>query len=255
MAKFWAAVTLTALAFVLNGCGGSTSPGTSVIIGGGTNPSQYTANLPDGSPMDIEVVDEGAGVISGSFAVAATTGPYAFEAGAFEGSIVGNSVSVDCTTSDGTEFQMTGTQGSNSFQLTRSDIPGTVLTFTFEAADTPSRAIPTSSVSTNCTLGTGGSSGKLTINTTPFSVQGGGVLTEYRGTYAGVAATFWQYNTGQANIVLNIDPITIDSATYSSLRVTDLPTVTATSSTASLTSYSTTTRTQFKTRHILNLAP
>jgi hypothetical protein len=74
--------------------------------------------------MDIEIVDEGSGDISGSFAVAATTGPYAFEAGSLVGSVSGASITVACTNSDGTEFQMTGTQGANGFQLTRSDNGG-----------------------------------------------------------------------------------------------------------------------------------
>jgi len=138
--------------------------------------------------MDIEIIDEGAGVISGSFAVAATTGPYAFEVGSFIGTVTGDSVTVDCTTADDAEFQMTGTQGANGLRLTRSDIPGTVLVFTLEAPSTQFRAVPTSTVQTNLTLGTGGTSGKLTISTSAYSVQG--PLTEYRGTYAGVPATF-----------------------------------------------------------------
>jgi len=253
MAKFWPVVALSALALLINGCGGSSSAGAPINTGGGTAPRQYTTNLPDGSPMDIEIVDEGAGDISGSFAVAATTGPYAFEAGSLVGSITGDSVTVECINSDGTEFQMTGTQGSNGFQLTRSDIPGTVLSFTLEAPSPRFRADSTSSVQTKLTLGLGGTSGKLTFSTTAYSVQG--PMTEYRGTYAGVPATFWQYNTGLAKIVLSIDPITVDTATYNSLRLTDLPTVTVSSSSAFMTSYSTVTKSSFLTAHGQSCAP
>jgi len=253
MTKLRWAGALCALALVLNGCGGSISSGSSVNTGGGTASRQYTATLPDGSPMDIEVVDEGAGEISGSFAVAATTGPYALEAGSFDGAVTGNSVSVDCTTADGDEFQMTGKQGSNGFQLTRSDIPGTVLLFTLEAPSARPRAVPTSSVQTNLTLGTSGTTGKLTISTSAYSVQG--PLTEYRGTFAGVPATFWQYNTGQSSIVLGIDPISLDTATYASLRLTDLPTVKAGTSAATMTTYSTITKTSFRTGHGQSIAP
>lgn len=148
---------------------------------------------------------------------------------------------------------MTGTQGSNSFQLTRSDIPGTVLSFTLETPSPRFRAESTSSVTTKLTLGLGGTTGKLTFSTTAYSVQG--PMTEFRGNYAGVPATFWQYNTGLAKIVLSIDPITVDTATYNSLRLTDLPTVTVSSSSAFMTSYSTVSKASFLTAHGQSVAP
>lgn len=254
MAKSWLLVTVFTFAVALSGCGGSDSPAIDIHPGGGSLSPQYTATLPDGSPMDIEVVDEGDGMVSGSFAVAAVTGPYAFQVGAFEGSISGGDVTMYCTTSDGaTQFQMSGTQSSSGFELTRSDIAGTVLHFTFEAPD--SQFETRGDVSTNFSTSQRGTSGKLTLSTTPYSVQGGGTLTEYRGTWLGVPATFWQYSTGQSNIVTYVDNITVDSTTFSSYKISDVPTASVTSGSGTLTAYSNTSRQQYRFNHVATCTP
>lgn len=54
--------------------------------------------------------------------------------------------------------------------------------------------------------------------------------------------------------MLSIDPITVDSGTYHSLKLTDLPTVYASGS-ASLTTYSMVIRSSFKTGHDQSFAP
>ena len=132
---------------------------------------------------------------------------------------------------------MTGTQSGNGFQLTRSDITATVLTFPLEPASPRFRVTPSSSVQTNLTLATAGTMGKLTI-----------------GTNAVVLATFWQYNTGLANISLSIDSLTVDTSIYGSLRLTNLPTVKANSSSSTLTSYGTVAKSSFRTLHRQSIA-
>lgn len=252
MTKLWLSACAVAFALMLNGCGGSGTSSPTVDPGNSLLP-QYTANLPDGSPMDIEIMHEGDGVISGTFAVAAATGPYAFQSGDFEGSVSGNSVTLVCEANDGTEFQMTGQQVGNGFHLTRSDIPGTVLNFTFQAAS-PDFLLK-NRADASFLITTGGTNGRMTISTTPYSTQGGGVLTEYRGTWQGVPATFWSYNTGAANIVLYVDPLAIDSFTFSNYRISDLSSATVSTTNGQISAYSNPTKSVFRFKNPVTCSP
>jgi len=255
MAKFWMPICLAAFALTLNGCGGSGSGSSTPTIdpASGTILPEYTANLPDGSPMELEIMHEGDGVISGTFAVAAVTGPYAFQTGIFEGSVAGGTVDLDCEMSDGTEFTMTGTQSGSGLRLTRSDIAGTVLNFVVQAPN-PDFVLNTRAEA-SFLITTGGTNGRATISTTPFSVQGGGVLTEYRGTWQGVPVTFWAYNNGAANIVLYVDPLALDSITFASYKLSDLSTATVSTTSAQISAYSSTTRSIFKFKHSVTCSP
>ena len=241
MKSILGATVLLGLALALNGCGGSSSSsGGTPTIGAS---KEFQANLPDGSSMVLEVFTDSAGVWSGEFAVAAETGPYAHQVGSFEGTDSGSSVTAVCETSDGTQFTISGTKnGAKSYQLTRSDVAGTVLTFlpVTASAGAASRA------DTSFNLNVGGTSGQVTVSTTPASIQGGGTMYEYRGTWQGVPATFWSYTSGYATVVLYVDPFAIDTVSFLSYKLTDFPTATKDSSSARVTVYSTVTKSQFR---------
>src|SRR5476651_2315538 len=127
MAKYWLPSVVASLFIVLCGCGGSNS-----VSGAGAGPaeggstlSQFQATMPDGSVMELEILTNDNLNYAGEYAVSAQTGPYAFQDGTFDGTIVGSSVTLTCDNDDGTSFTMTGTaNGDSGFQLTRSDIPG-----------------------------------------------------------------------------------------------------------------------------------
>lgn len=181
MVKFWVLVVGITLLLVAGGCGGSTSTnGGSFPAKGGADLSQYQATLPDGSVMQIEILDNASGTWDGDYAVAASTGPYAFQTGACEGTITGATINALCSNADGTSFQLTGTaNGDASLSLTRSDIPGTVLAFTaVTGPKAASRKTPTST--TSFLLNTGAQSGRATFSTTAYSTNS--QMTEYRGT-------------------------------------------------------------------------
>jgi len=166
--------------------------------------------------MEIEVFGNDAMGWSGTFAVAATTGPYAFQSGSFIGKIQGTSITADCEAVDGTEFQLTGTaNGDASFALTRSDIPGTLLTFTpVQQSGLVQRANVT------FTLNTSGTSSQVVLSTSPYSTQG--TLTEYRGTWKGLNLTFWSYSSGYASLALQVNDWAIGTINFSPFKISDI---------------------------------
>jgi len=181
--------------------------------------------------MELEILTNDSLNYQGEYAVSAETGPYAHQDGTFDGTISGNSVTMNCGNDDGTSFTMTGTaNGDQGFKLTRSDIPGTVLNFTPVAAP----AVKTrANVSFN--LNANGSSGPCVLSDQAYSSANG--ITEYRGTWQSCKVTFWAYSSGYANIVVYVNDYAIDNITVSSYRLSDFTTATKTASSASISLY------------------
>jgi hypothetical protein len=234
MAKFWLPSVFASLFIVLSGCGGSnsvagTSAGPAV---GGAPLAQYQAAMPDGSVMELVIQSNDNLTWSGEYAVSAQTGPYAYQDGTFDGTINGESVTLNCDNDDGTSFTMTGTaNGDSGFQLTRSDIPGTTLTFTPVA---PPKIQAHADVSFN--LNVTGANGRCVLSDQPFSNSNG--LTEYRGTWQGLKVIFWAYSSGYANLVIYINDYAIDSLSYATYRLSDFSTVSKNSNSGYMNVYS-----------------
>jgi hypothetical protein len=237
MQKYWLPSIVLSVFIVLSGCGGSSSASTnSNGPNGGASLSQYQTTLPDGSVMALEILSNDSLNWEGEYAVAAETGPYAHQVGDFDGTINGKNVTMTCNNNDGSSFTMTGTaQGNQGFQLTRSDIPGTVLNFT---PVTPAGLTARANASFN--LNVTGSSGRCTISDQPYSTNSS--MTEYRGTWLGCNVTFWSYNSGYATIVVYVSDFAIDNVTLSRYRLSDFPTFTGAASSGKLTVYSPTSK-------------
>lgn len=242
------------LLLCLCGCGGSNSAATSTEVGG-LPLSQFQATLPDGSPMEIEILANDDRAWEGEFAVAAETGPYAHQTGTFEGSIAGNRLTATCQTPDGATFDFAGTTSGTGLQLTRSDIPGTVLNFqpVTPMPQKSSRADTSFNLSIGGTTGSTGSSGRVTLSTSPFSVQG--TLTEYRGTWLGLNVTFWAYSSGYASIVTYCNDYAVNTANFSSYRLSDFATARVSSGSGRLSVYSAVTKSQFQFPNQSNVSP
>jgi hypothetical protein len=240
---------LLAVALALNGCGGSNSHVNAGRVGG-TPMSEFEAILPDGSPMEIEILANDGERWSGEFAVAAETGPYAFQVGSFVGTVSGNRLNAVCEAVDGTEFTIDGTgNGDKGFKLTRSDIPGTVLNFqpVTPMATTPSRG------ETSFYLNTGGTNGRVILNSSPYAVHG--TIAEYRGSWNNLPTTFWAYESGTGSLVIYIDPLCVATSVFSNYRLADFPTKTVSSSTGQMTMYSTAIRAQVKFKTAVTASP
>ncbi len=249
MTKVWAIVSIIALGIGVSGCGGSDSA--APVMEGGVALTEFTATLPDGSPMEIEILDNSSGVWAGEYAVATETGPYAHQVGSFEGTVSGTHLTATCENMDGTEFTLMGTaNGNKSLLLTRSDIPGVTLNF---QPVTPMS--PSARADVTFTFNTGSSTGKMTLSTTPYSSQAAGTLYEYRGSWLGLPVTFWAYNSGYASVITYVDPLCINSANFANLRLTDLGSVTATTAGSQLTMYSTVIRAQVKFKGSCTVSP
>jgi len=225
--------TVACFVLALYGCGGSASvAGGSAAPVGGTSLEQFQATMPDGSVMELSIFSNDNINYSGDYAVSAETGPYAYQDGTFDGSIVGNSVTLNCQNNDGTSFTMTGTaNGDLGFKLMRSDIPGTTLSFA-EVPTPKVKAHTDSSFNLNVT----GTSGRCVMSDQIFSRQGG--MTEYHGTWQGLVVYFWAYDSGYANIVIYINDYAIDSLTYASYRFSDFGTVSKNSNSGYMNAYS-----------------
>jgi len=232
MAKYWLPSIFASLFIVLSGCGGSSSVPSGAPKEGGTSSSQFQATLPDGSAMELNIASNDSLSWSGDYAVSAETGPYAYESGTFVGTINGDAVTLNCDGDDGSAFTMTGiSKGDSGFQLTRSDIPGTVLNFTLVPAP-KTKGLADTSFNLNVT----GSSGRCVMSDQVFSRQGG--MTEYHGTWQGLSVIFWAYDSGYANIVIYINDYAIDSLTFSSYRLSDFSTVTKNANSGYMNAYS-----------------
>lgn len=241
---------LFVLGLALNGCGGSSS-GSNGNPGGGTAFSEYSANLPDGSPMIIEVLADENGVWAGEFVVATETGAYAHQVGSFEGIISGRNIAATGEIMGGDEFQMNGTINSDgSWSLTRSDIPAT-LTFRPVPHTEPAQARGEASFNFN----TGTNSGRVVLNSTPYAVHNGGEITEYRGKWNNLDATFWSYRSGLGNLVIYVDPMCIATSVWTSYRISDFPTATVASSNGYMTMFSSITRQQVRFRTSVTASP
>ena len=199
--------------------------------------------------MELEIFANDSSAWSGNFAVAAETGVYAHQTGSFEGTVTKNSINATCVAEDGTVFQLSGTaNGDSSFSLTRSDLPGTVLTFLPVTQSGPVKNADTSFV-----LNAAGSSGRLVMSTTPFSVQG--TLTEYRGTWLGLNATFWAYSSGYASIVIYVNDFAISTSNFSNYKLSDFGTAKLTAGSGRVSVYSTVTKAQTQFGNLASVSP
>lgn len=232
------------------GCGGSGSNPTGSAHLGGTEMQEYEAILPDGSPMEIEIVRNSDGIWMGEFAVAAETGEFAYQVGSFCGQINGDQVAASCTASDGTEFTLSGTATPTGFVLTRSDAPGATLTFTLVS---PSPAYLASRGEASFQMDGGGTKGRATFNTNPYAVHG--TITEYRGTWNSLPVTFWAYDSGHASVVTSVDALCLQTSSFSGYRLSDFPTKSVTSSAGYMTAYNTTLKTQIKFKTVVTASP
>jgi len=199
--------------------------------------------------MELEILSIDNLSWSGEYAVSAQTGPYAYEDGTFGGTIRGDQVNLNCLNDDGTTFTMTGTSnGDVGFQLTRSDIPGTVLTF---SPVTPAKVRASADVS--FTLNVTGTSGRCVLSDQPFSSNA--QLNEYRGIWQGLKVTFWSYTSGYANIVVYINDYAIDSIVLPVYRLSDFSSVTKNANSATMNVYSPVTKVVMKFGAVATVSP
>lgn len=211
--------------------------------------SDYEATMPDGSVMVIEVLNNDHGMWVGEFVVSAETGPHAFEVGSFEGKVSGNNLTAVCEPVNGEEFQLEGVaHGSESMQLTRSDMPGVTLDFHVVAGRSPGRA------DVSFLLTTGGTNNRVIINSTPYAYHGT-TITEYRGSWNGLPTTFWAYSSGTANVVIYVDPLVIETVVFGNYPISAFSTATVAASTAQTTVYSNTIKAQVKFKGSATASP
>ena len=242
------------LLICLFGCGGSNSVSSSAEPGG-LPFSQYQATLPDGSAMEIEILADDDRAWEGEFAVATETGPYAHQTGTFVGTATGGTLTATCQTPDGVTFDLTGTRNGPDLQLTRSDIPGIVLNFQPVTAMAPKAGRADTSFNLSIGTGTGstGSNGRVTISTTPYSVNAS--MTEYRGTWLGLNVTFWSYNSGYASIVTYCNDYAVNTANFANYKLSDFATAKQSSASGRLSVYSAVTKSQFQYPNQSNVSP
>jgi len=199
---------------------------------GGTSSQQFRAILPDGSPMEIDIIGNDSFGWSGDFAVSAETGPFAFQVGRFHGSITGTSIAANCITGDGTEFTLNGTaNGSSRLSLTRSDIPGIVLDFELLK---PPATLQKPMAEVGFTLNTGKTSGRLTISDQPFYSDPN--MKRYRGTWQGLPAQFVAYSNGSAWVDSGTESA-YSLTSISNYRLTDFATATRSSNSGEIGMY------------------
>ncbi|RYG43697.1 hypothetical protein EON79_16495 [bacterium] len=221
MSKFLLISATIPLLMCLSGCGGSDSSSESGAIGGGSE-TIFVGTLPDGAPMILEVFAHSGKSWTGDFAVASETGPYAFQTGAFEGSIEGMVVNATCETGDGTEFQLTGSANQDgSLDLMRSDIPGKTLRFVPQTV-TPRRTRADRSF----TINTGHTRGRATVSDQPRHEMNG--VRAYDGFWNGTPIRIWSYDSGRASLNIYLDYRFISTTILSSYRLSDFPTATVT---------------------------
>lgn len=91
------------------------------------------------------------------------------------------------------------------------------------------------------------------MSTDPYSIQG--TMTEYRGTWLGLNVTFWSYSNGYATIVTYINDYAINTASFSSYKITDFGTLSLTSSSGQIAVYSAVTKSQFKYKTVTQVSP
>lgn len=180
----------------------------------------FEAKLPDNSPMALEVFSNSGVSWTGDFAVGAESGPYAFQTGAFEGSIQGMVVNATCETGDGKEFELSGTaNGDGTLDLMRSDIPGQTLHFVPKPVTSPQ-----SRANHSFTIRTGHTSGRATVSDVPKHEMSG--VRAYDGTWNGTPIRIWSYDSGRASLNIYLDYRFISTTVLSSYRLRDFPTVT-----------------------------
>lgn len=220
MPKFLPPIAAVSLLMLLNGCGGSDSSSNSRTPLGGGSDTVFLATLPDGSPMALEVFLNSGGSWTGDFAVGAETGPYAFQTGAFEGSVEGTTVEAICEMGDGTEFRLNGTANRDgSLDLVRSDIPGQTLHFVPQTVTSQ-----TTRADRSFTINTGHTSGRATVSDVPR--QNVGFAKAYDGTWNGTPIRLWIYSTGRASLNIYLDRSFISTTIFPTYRLEDFPTAT-----------------------------
>lgn len=247
--KILASAVLLGSFLALNGCGGSSSSSPNQT--NETDQNRFQATLPDGSAMALVILGRENGTVAGSFAIA---GEDANQAGSFLGTASGNAIDFKCETPDGKEFTLSGSKGAGeTLTLTRSDLPGQPLTFR-PLAELP-RVGSRSPVS--FLLTTGGTNGRVTIESEPASktTSGTTIISEHKGTWAGVPVIFWAYSSGTANLTVYIDPMCVSSQIFANYRLADFGTKTIVAGSGQMTMYSSVTRSQIKYKVIPTASP
>jgi len=117
---------LGAAVFLLAGCSGS---GASTAAPAALESSSFSALLPDGSPMSLNVESGQPSFFDADFWVLSQAGADAFEGGSCYGDVSGQTVQAACVDETGANFQLTGQAVQGGYDLTRSDIPGSTLQF------------------------------------------------------------------------------------------------------------------------------
>ena len=200
--------------------------------------------------MVIEIFADDTLAWTGDFAVAAESGPYAHQVGSFEGSVSGGIINATCETVDGYEFQLTGTVKNHAnLELTRSDIPGTVLDF---KAVQPNQTVARGETSFNLNTGT---NGRVTLSDTPYSTQANGTMFEYRGKWQGLNVTFWSYSSGYATLVIYGNDYAVTSTSFRNYKLSDFATSSQTSVSSHTSTYSPITKAQVKFKGSADVSP
>ena len=195
--------------------------------------------------MVLVVDDRENGQWMGHFAIGGEKGPHSGQAGFFRGTAAGNHVEATCEAPDGGSFKIEGTlEGDNELTLTRSDIPGSAVAF-HSVAPLPQPKVKSP---VSFMLTTGGTNGRVTVESEPASKTTSGTVTiaEHKGSWHGVPVIFWAYSTGTANLTIYIDPMCVSSQVFSNYRLTDFGTKTVVAGSGQMTMYSSVTRSQIK---------
>ncbi|HEU5118352.1 MAG TPA: hypothetical protein VFT74_17170, partial [Isosphaeraceae bacterium] len=168
------------------------------------------------------------------------------------GTVSGDQLSMDCSADDGTTFQMTGSvNGSQELRLTRSDLPGQVLTFT-RISESRGRGEISFFLD-----GLSGTKGRVVLGSDPVSTTtiGNQTVREYRGTWLGVPVNFWSYSTGVSSVVVYNDPLCVTTLYLTNYSPADFTSKTATAVNGSMTVYNTTLKTQIRFKTLPTVSP
>ena len=175
---------LAGMAFLGAGCGGGGSSSSS----GSTSQGFLVGSLPDGSAMALTVDPGAPGEFGGDIAASTDVS----SEGVFAGTIEGKTVHADGRTVTGTIFTLDGTlESDGSYDLTRSDLPGTTIHFVKPAVIAISRGqFETKVVTSNA----------INDYTATFATPGTrfGSATRYQGTWRGHNAEISDYGSSVA---------------------------------------------------------
>jgi len=199
------------LVLVVAGCGGGTTPSSSEIVGG--RPSEvYSATLADGSTFTLEILQNDRDGWMGEYDIEKPDGSRD-ESGAFSGNVDGKPLSATADSIlDSSTFDLSGSEGPGAtLVLTKSDLPGTTITFKRVGAMVADIRTSTRDAGVvRFTISSGAMSGPATMSLTPVPL--GGNLTAYNGIWQATpkdavpfAFKFWPSSTPVLEIYSNPD--------------------------------------------------